>query len=179
MERLKEYYQKEIVKILKKEFNITNDMAVPTLEKIVINVGLGEAVTNKDAIEKVSEDIALIAGQKVRVNKAKKAVSNFKVKEGMEIGISVTLRRDRMWDFFEKLVGIVLPGIKDFRGVSRKAFDGYGNYALGIKEHTVFPEIDPNKIDKIRSLQIIIVTTAKENKIAIRLFELLGMPFTR
>lgn len=179
MTSFKEYYKKEIVGKLKKELNLSNDLSVPNLSKIVVNVGLGEAVTNKDSLAKVGEDLAIITGQKAKINKAKKAISNFKVKEGMEIGLSVTLRGDRMWFFFEKLVKIVLPRIKDFRGISRKAFDGYGNYALGIREYAIFPEIDPNKIDKIRSLQIIIVTTAKDDKSALRFLELLGMPFKK
>ena len=179
MNKLKEKYQNKIIKELKSELNLKNDLSVPTLEKLVVNIGLGEAVTNQKVIETVSEDLSLITGQKPVITKARKAISNFDIREGLPIGLKVTLRRDRMWDFYEKLVGIVLPRLKDFRGVSRKAFDGFGNYSLGIVDHTVFPEIDTNKIDRIRSFQVIIVTTAEKDEEGFLLLEKLGMPFAK
>ncbi|MBN2016144.1 50S ribosomal protein L5 [Candidatus Dojkabacteria bacterium] len=179
MSDLKEKYKKEILPELKKELKVKNDFEVPTLKQIVVNIGLGEVVNNKQVLEKVSEDLAVITGQKPLVTRAKKAISNFKIRKGLEIGLKIDLRSDRMWDFFEKVVSIVLPRIKDFRGVSRKAFDGFGNYSLGIRDHTVFPEIDPNKVDKIRSFQINIITTARNDKQGFRLLELLGMPFAK
>jgi len=179
MNRLKEKYKKEIIKKLKKELGKSNDFAVPNLKKIVINVGLGEVINNSQALETMSEDLKTITAQKPLVTKARKAISNFDIRPGLEIGLKVTLRRDRMWDFFDKLISIILPRIKDFRGVSRSAFDGFGNYSLGIKDHTVFPEIDPNKIEKIRSLQVNIVTTAENDKEGLKLLEVLGMPFSK
>lgn len=179
MDSLKEKYIKEAIPALKKELGISNDFAVPNLEKIVINTGLGEAIKNAEALGKMSEDLAIITGQKPLETKAKKAISNFDLRIGDKIGLKVTLRRDRMWNFFKKLVSIVLPRVKDFRGVSPKSFDGRGNYSLGIREHTVFPEIDPNKVDKLRSLQVIIVTTAENDKDALSLLEKLGMPFAK
>jgi len=179
MNRLKETYKKEIVPKLMKKLKIENNMAVPNLEKIVINIGLGEVVKNPQALEKMSDDLSVITGQKPLVTKVKKAISNFNIRPGMDIGLKVTLRHDRMWDFFDKLVTIVLPMVKDFRGLSRRSFDGYGNYSLGMRDHTIFPEIDPNKIDKIRSLQIIIVTTARKDHDGLILLEELGMPFAK
>lgn len=179
MSQLKEKFNKELTQKLKKELNLTNDFAVPRVEKIVLNAGMGEAITNREALQKMSENLAIISGQKPLITKSKSAISNFKVKKGMEVGLKVTLRGQRMWDFLEKLIAIVLPRVKDFRGISRKAFDGKGNYTLGIKEHTVFPEIDPNKIDKLRSFEITIVTSARDNKSGEKLLEALGMPFTK
>lgn len=179
MNSLKERYKKEIVPELKKELGYTNDLSVPNLSEIIVNVGLGEAVTNPQAIEQMSKDIATITGQKPYVTKARRAISNFKIRAGQKIGLKVTLRRERMWDFFQKLVNIVLSRVKDFRGVSRRAFDGQGNYALGIREHTVFADIDPNKVDKLRSLQVVIVTTARDDKEGLLLLEKLGMPFAK
>jgi large subunit ribosomal protein L5 len=179
MNRLKEKYNKSLLKELKKELSIDNEMAVPNLKKIVVNIGMGEAVKNPQSLEKMGEDLALITGQKPRVTKTYKAISNFGIRQGMDIGIMVTLRRERMWDFFDKLVSIVLPRLKDFRGVSRKAFDGFGNYSLGVVDHTVFPEVDPNKVDRIRSLQIIIVTSAGDNRKGLALLQKLGMPFAK
>ena len=162
-----------------KEGGFKNPMEVPMLKKIVVNVGAGEAVNNKTAIEEIVEILRLITGQKPVVNKAKKAVSAFKIREGMEIGVSATLRGDRMWEFFDKLVNVVLPRTKDFRGLSPKSFDGAGNYSLGVEDHTVFVEIDPNNVTKIRSLEITIVTTAKNDKDARLLLDKFGFPFKK
>lgn len=179
MNRLKERYQKEIVKKLKEEFKYANDMEVPTITKIVINSGMGsEVTTNPSAMDVMFEDIKTIAGQNPVKTKSTKAISNFKIRKNLEIGIKVTLRKERMWDFYDKLVNIVLPRVRDFRGVERK-FDGNGNYSLGITEHIVFPEIDTTRIDKLRGLQIIINTSAKTDKEAEKLLELLGMPFKK
>jgi len=150
MARLKEEYNNKIKQELMKEGGFKNPMEVPMLKKIVVNVGAGEAVNNKTAIEEIVEILRLITGQKPVVNKAKKAVSAFKIREGMEIGVSATLRGDRMWEFFDKLVNVVLPRTKDFRGLSPKSFDGAGNYSLGVEDHTVFVEIDPNNVTKIK-----------------------------
>ncbi|KKR05653.1 MAG: 50S ribosomal protein L5 [candidate division WS6 bacterium GW2011_GWF2_39_15] len=179
MTRLQEDYNKRVRPELMKELNLSNFMAVPTIKKIVINCGVGEAVTNGNAIEEVSEIISLIAGQKPVVNKAKKAIAAFKIREGLEIGVSTTLRGDRMWEFFDKLVNVVFPRTKDFRGVNPKAFDGAGNYSIGILEHTVFPEIDANKVAKIRPLQLTIVTSTKDDKQAYALLDKFGFPFIK
>ncbi|BCX14270.1 MAG: 50S ribosomal protein L5 [Candidatus Dojkabacteria bacterium] len=173
-------YENEIKPELKKLLGIENDMAVPTLEKIVVNAGIGsEYKNNSGVIEEMSEIIATITGQKPVVTKAKKAIANFKIRAGMPNGVKVTLRKDRMWDFYYKLVNIVFPRVKDFRGVSDKSFDGRGNYTVGIVEHTVFPEIDINKLQKIRSLQVVINTTADNDEHAKILLEKLGMPFRK
>lgn len=178
--RLKTKYLETIKSELMTELGMTNTMAVPTISKVVINVGMGkEATSNSNAVAEMVEDITLIAGQKPIVTKSKLAISNFKLRENMDNGIKVTLRGDRMWDFTDKLISIVLPRIKDFRGVSATAFDGHGNYALGIKEHTVFPEIDTSKLGKIRSMQVIICTTAATDEQAYKLLEKFGMPFKK
>jgi large subunit ribosomal protein L5 len=177
MSRLREEYKEKIRSELLKEETFSNVMAVPTLKKIVINVGVSEATTNSEALEDVIEILTLISGQKPVVTKAKKAVSSFKVRAGMEIGVMVTLRGDRMWDFFDKLINVVMPRTKDFRGLPVTAFDGAGNYSLGIEDHTVFPEIDANNVRKIRSLQVTIVTTAKEDKPAKMFLDKFGFPF--
>jgi large subunit ribosomal protein L5 len=177
MARLKEEYNKKVKQELLKEGDFSNVMAVPTLEKIVLNVGVSEATTNSEAIDEVVEILTKIAGQKPIVTKAKKAVSAFKVRGGMDIGVAVTLRGDRMWDFFDKLINIVLPRTKDFRGLPATAFDGAGNYSIGLEDHTVFPEIDANQVRKIRSLQVTIVTTAKEDKPAKMFLDKFGFPF--
>lgn len=179
MARLKEEYNNKIKQELMKEGGFKNPMEVPILKKIVVNVGAGEAVNNKTAIEEIVEILRLITGQKPVVNKAKKAVSAFKIREGMEIGVSATLRGDRMWEFFDKLVNVVLPRTKDFRGLNPKSFDGAGNYSLGVEDHTVFVEIDPNNVTKIRSLEITIVTTAKNDKDARLLLDKFGFPFKK
>lgn len=178
--RLKQKYEKEVRSELMQELGISNVLAAPTLTKIVVNAGIGkEYNTNSNVAEEFSEDIALIAGQKPVVTMSKKAVSNFKLRENMQNGLTVTLRGDRMWDFYDKLVNVVLPRVKDFRGVSSKAFDQRGNYALGIKEHTVFPEIDTSKLVKIRSLQVIICTSAEDDDAGRLLLTKLGMPFKK
>ncbi|MGE5674200.1 MAG: 50S ribosomal protein L5 [Mycobacterium leprae] len=177
MATLKTKYEQEVVPALQKQFNYANVMMIPRLEKIVVNVGLGEAVQNAKAVDAAVADIAAITGQKPVVTKAKKSIANFKLRAGMPIGCKVTLRGERMWDFLEKLVNLALPRVRDFRGVSPKAFDGRGNYALGLKEQLIFPEIDYDKVDKIRGMDIIVVTTAGTDEEAKSLLKGLGMPF--
>jgi len=179
MARLKEEYNKKIKKEIMKEKGYDNPMQVPTLEKIVVNVGAGEAVTDSSALDDIIEMLSLIAGQKPIVNKAKKAISAFKIRKGMDVGVSVTLRGDRMWEFFDKLVNVAFPRTKDFRGLNPGAFDGAGNYSVGIEDHTVFVEIDPNNVSKIRSLQVTIVTTAKNDEEAKLLLDKFGFPFRK
>lgn len=175
--RLKEKYQKEIVPALTKEFNYKNPMSVPKLEKIVINVGLGEAIQNAKAIDVAVGDLQTIAGQKPVVTKAKKSIAAFKLREGMSIGAMVTLRGERMYEFLDRFVSLALPRVRDFRGVSPKAFDGRGNYTVGLKDQLIFPEIDFGKIDKARGMNVCIVTTAKTDEEARSLLRHLGMPF--
>ncbi len=179
MARLREKYNKTLKKELAKELGLTNLMEVPTLKKIVINVGAGATISEAEALEEIVGLVTQISGQKPVVNKARKAVSAFKVREGMEIGVSVILRGNRMWEFFDKLVNIVFPRIKDFRGLEVSAFDGSGNYSVGIEDHTVFPEIDANNIRKIRSLEVTIVTTAKDDKSGKALLDKFGFPFKK
>lgn len=177
--RLKEKYLTEVVPQLKARLDYTNIMQLPRLEKIVFNIGLGEAIQDPKALEAAEKDLSTISGQRPVTTKAKKSISPFKLRAGMPIGMMVTLRGKRMYDFFDKLVNIVLPRFRDFRGVSRDSFDGRGNYSLGIKEQIVFPEIDYDKIDKIRGFEVTIVTTAKNDDEARTLLELMGMPFRR
>jgi len=177
--RLKIKYEQEIIPQLMKELGIKNKMAVPGLTKIVVNSGLGEAKTDNTAIEEMVRDIAMITGQKPIVTKSKKAISNFKIRKGMDIGVKVTLRRDMMWYFLDRVVAVALPRVKDFRGIPVNAFDGNGNYALGLKEHTIFPEVDATKVSKLRGLQVIICTNAKNDEQAKSLLKLLGMPFQK
>lgn len=180
MTELQQKYQKEIKKKLKEKFDVKNDMAVPTLKKIVVNAGIGKEYQNNTAVvDEMTETLGQITGQKPIVVNSKVAISNFKLREGTPNGLKVTLRGDRMWDFFYKLVSVTLPRIKDFRGVSRKAFDDHGNYSMGIKDHTIFPEIDTSTLVKIRSLQVVIGTTAKNNEEGMALLEMLGMPFEK
>lgn len=179
MARLRDEYNKSIRKDLMKELGYSNVMEAPTLKKIVINVGAGAALTEADAMEDIVDIVTKISGQKPVVNKARKAVSAFKVREGMEIGVSVTLRGNRMWEFFDKLVNIVLPRTKDFRGLNVTAFDGSGNYSVGIEDHTVFPEIDANNIRKIRSLEVTIVISAKDDKSGKAFLDKFGFPFKK
>ena len=179
MTRLQEEYNKRIKQELLTEGGFGNVMAVPTLKKIVLNIGAGEAVKDSSALEDMVEILTKISGQKPVVNKARKAISAFKIREGMEIGVSVTLRGDRMWEFFDKLVNIVFPRTKDFRGLNDSAFDGSGNYSIGIEDHTVFPEIDPNNTSKIRSLEITIVTSAKDDESGKMLLDKFGFPFKK
>ena len=175
--RLRERYTKEIAPALAKEFEITNAMAVPRLEKIVINMGMGEAVANSKVIDTAADELRAIAGQKPVVTKAKKSIAQFKLRQGMPIGTMVTLRGDRMYEFLDRLVSVALPRVRDFRGVSPKAFDGRGNYTLGIRDQLIFPEIDFNKVDKTRGMNISIVTTARNDEHARALLKALGMPF--
>jgi len=177
--RLKEKYLTEVVPQLKARLDYTNVMQLPRLEKIVLNIGLGESIQDPKALEAAEKDLSTISGQHPVTTKAKKSISPFKLRAGMPIGMMVTLRGKRMYDFFDKLVNIVLPRFRDFRGVSRDSFDGRGNYSLGIKEQIVFPEIDYDKIDKIRGFEVTIVTTAKNDDEARTLLELMGMPFRR
>ena len=177
MTRLTEIYLKDVVPQLMKAFGYKNVMQVPRLEKVTLNMGLGEAVQNVKILDSAVEELSLIAGQKAVITKAKRSIANFKLREGMPIGVMVTLRRDRMMEFFDKLVNTALPRVRDFRGVSGKAFDGRGNYALGIREQIIFPEINLDKIDKIKGLNVSIVTTAKTDEEGKELLRLLGMPF--
>lgn len=174
---MKQRYVAEAIPALKTEFGYQNAMQVPRLEKIVVNIGLGEALTNSKAVDAAVGDLALITGQRAIVTKAKKSIATFKVREGNPVGAKVTLRGERMWDFFERLTRVALPRIRDFRGVSGKAFDGRGNYTLGLREQLSFPEIDFDKIDRLRGLEVTIVTTAKSDEESKRLLALLGMPF--
>jgi large subunit ribosomal protein L5 len=175
--RLKERYTKEIAPAISKEFEIKNPMAVPRLEKIVINMGMGEAIANAKILDTAADEIRAITGQKPVITKAKKSIASFKLRQGMPIGVMVTLRGDRMYEFLDRLVSVALPRVRDFRGVSPKAFDGRGNYTLGIREQLIFPEIDFNKVDKTRGLNISIVTTARNDEQARSLLKALGMPF--
>ncbi len=179
MGALKDYYYNECVPALKEEFGYTNIMQVPKLEKIVLNMGLGEAVQNPKIIDGAVNELTRIAGQKAVVTKAKKSIASFKLREGMPIGCRVTLRGDRMYDFLSKLVNIALPRVRDFRGMSPKWFDGRGNYSLGIKEQIIFPEIEYDKIDKIKGLNITIVTSAPTDNEGRALLGLMGMPFKK
>ncbi|WBW98005.1 50S ribosomal protein L5 [Oceanirhabdus sp. W0125-5] len=177
--RLQEKYQKEVVPALMEKFGYENIMQVPKLEKIVINMGLGEAKENSKVIESAVNDLQLISGQKPVITKARKSVANFKLRTGMSIGTKVTLRKVRMYEFADKFINIALPRERDFRGVSAKSFDGRGNYAVGIKEQLIFPEIEYDKIDKIRGMDVIFVTTAKTDEEARELLKLMGMPFAQ
>jgi len=177
LKMLKEFYQKEVAPKLKDEFVKGNVYSVPTLEKIVVNMGVGEFKENQDELDKASAELAQILGQNPAFRSAKRAVASFSIRRGDVVGIAGTLRGRRMWDFFEKLVKIVLPRIRDFRGISRKSLDGKGNLTIGFKEHTAFPEIDPHKIGNIRGLEITIVTSAHNDENAYRVLKELGMPF--
>jgi large subunit ribosomal protein L5 len=177
MSRLIEIYQKDLMPALTREFNYKSPMEVPSLQKIVLNMGLGEAIQNIKVLDAAMEELALIAGQRPVVTRARKSIASFKLREGMPIGCMVTLRKLRMYEFFDKLVNIALPRVRDFRGLSDKSFDGRGNYTVGIKEHIIFPEIDYDKIDKIKGLNISIVTTAKTDEEGKTLLKMMGMPF--
>lgn len=177
MSRLKVTYEKDLMPALIKEFGFTSAMEVPRLDKIVLNIGLGEAIQNIKVLDSAMEELTLIAGQRPVVTRARKSIASFKLREGMPIGCMVTLRRIRMYDFFDKLVNVTLPRVRDFRGLSDKSFDGRGNYTVGIKEHIIFPEIDYDKIDKIKGLNISIVTTAKTDEEGKALLKMMGMPF--
>ena len=177
--RLQERYDSEVRKALQEKYNYSSPMQIPGLNKIVINIGVGDATQDSKRLEEAVAELTQITGQKPVITKAKKSIATFKVREGQEIGCKVTLRGLRMWDFFDKLVSIALPRVRDFRGVSRNAFDGRGNYTLGIKEQLIFPEIDYDKVTKVRGMDIVIVTTANKDEEAYTLLELLGMPFHR
>ena len=179
MNRMKELYQSEIVPALIRDLNLGNIMQVPRIQKVVINIGLGEAMDNPKALDAAVADIVQITGQKPVVTKARKAIANFKLREGRSIGAKVTLRGERMWSFLDRLMNIVLPRVRDFRGVSPEAFDGRGNYTLGLREQLIFPEIEYDKIDKIRGLEISIVTTAPNDDQARLMLQMLGMPFRK
>lgn len=177
MELLKEQYEKEVVPALMKKFNYKSIMEVPKLDKIVINIGLGDVKDNPKSLENAVSDLQIITGQKPVITKARKSIAAFKLREGVNIGCKVTLRREKMYDFALKLFNVALPRVRDFRGVSANSFDGRGNYSMGIKEQLIFPEIEYDKIDKIRGMDIIFVTTAKSDEEAKELLTLLGMPF--
>jgi large subunit ribosomal protein L5 len=177
MARLKEYYKKEVIPELIKAFDYKNPMEVPRLVKIVVNMGLGEAVQNVKILDSAVEEMTKIAGQKPVITKARKSIATFKLRQGMSIGCCVTLRRERMYEFFDRLVNVALPRVRDFRGIPFKSFDGRGNFALGLKEQIIFPEIDYDKVEKVRGMNIAIVTTAKTDDEARQLLKLLGMPF--
>jgi large subunit ribosomal protein L5 len=175
--RLKEKYQTEVVPALMQEFQYRSVMQAPRLEKIVLNIGLGEAIQNSKALDAATSDLAAIAGQKPVITRARKSIAAFKVRQGMPIGVMVTLRGPRMWSFLDRLMNLVLPRLRDFRGVSRRSFDGRGNYSLGLREQIVFPEIDYDKVDKLRGLEVVIVTTAPDDEQGYALLKRLGMPF--
>jgi large subunit ribosomal protein L5 len=179
MARLKEKYKKEIVPSLMNRFGYKNVMQVPKLDKIVVNVGAGDAIQNAKLLDSAMSDLASITGQKPAVKRAKKAISNFKLKAGMPIGCMVTLRKNRMYEFFDRLVNITIPRIRDFRGTSPTSFDGRGNYNLGVEEQIIFPEIDYDKVEKIRGMNITVCTTAKTDEEGFELLKALGMPFRR
>ncbi|NLL00177.1 MAG: 50S ribosomal protein L5 [Clostridiales bacterium] len=179
MARLKEFYLNEIVPGMIKKFGYKNVMEVPKLNKIVINMGVGEAKENAKVLEAAAKDMEIIAGQKPVITKAKKSIANFKLREGMSVGCKVTLRGEKMYDFADRLINLALPRVRDFRGVNPNAFDGRGNYALGIKEQLIFPEIDYDKVDKVRGMDIIFVTTAKTDEEARELLTGFGMPFRK
>jgi len=177
MARLHDRYKAEIVPVLKEKFGYRNVMQVPKLSKVVVNMGLGDAIENVKVIETAAAEIAIITGQKPVVTKARKSIANFKLREGVPIGVMVTLRRDQMYHFLDKLIAIALPRVRDFKGVSPKGFDGRGNYTLGIREQIMFPEVNYDKIDKIRGMNITIVTTARTDEEGLELLRLMGIPF--
>ena len=177
--RLKEKYTNEVVSALTEKYNYSSVMAVPKVEKIVLNMGVGDAVNNAKNLEKAAAELALISGQKPLITKAKKSIAGFRLREGMPIGTKVTLRGERMYQFLDKLFNISLPRVRDFRGVSKTAFDGRGNYTLGVKEQLIFPEINFDKVNKVRGMDIVIVTSAKTNEEAKALLQELGMPFAK
>ena len=179
MNRMQELYNKEVVPALRKAFEFKNIMQVPRIEKVVVNIGVGEALDNPKAIEAAVSDLTIITGQKPVMNKARKSIANFKLREGRLIGTKVTLRGDRMWSFLDRLVNTALPRVRDFRGVSANGFDGRGNYTLGLRDQLIFPEIEYDKIDKLRGMEVTIVTTAKNDDQARTMLQLLGMPFSK
>jgi large subunit ribosomal protein L5 len=177
--RLREHYTESVVPALVKDFEYQNRMQVPRLHKVTLNIGIGEAIANAKALDAAVADLTTIAGQKPIVTRAKKSIAAFRVRTGMPVGVTVTLRGERMWDFMDRLINAALPRLRDFRGVSMRSFDGRGNYTLGLREQLLFPEIDYDKIDKVRGLEVTVVTSARTDEEARRLLELLGMPFQR
>jgi large subunit ribosomal protein L5 len=177
MARLKDRYDEEIAPALKERFGIENSMRVPRLEKIVVNMGVGEAVQNSNALDGAMEDLARITGQKAQLRRARKSIAGFKIREGMPVGARVTLRGERMWEFLDRLISVALPRVRDFRGVSPNSFDGHGNFALGLREQLIFPEISYDAIDATRGLDVAVVTTTESDEEARELLRLLGMPF--
>jgi len=177
MARLKDYYKSEVVPAMMKQFGYRNPMQVPRLEKIIVNMGLGEAIQNVKILESASAEIGALTGQKPVITKARKSIATFKLRKGMSIGCMVTLRQERMYEFFDRLVNVALPRIRDFRGIPPSSFDGRGNFAMGIKEQFIFPEIDYDKIDKVKGMNVVIVTTARTDEEARHLLKLMGMPF--
>lgn len=176
---LKVKYENEVIAALKKRFNYTSVMAVPRIEKIVVNMGMGEAVADAKVLDKAVEELSAITGQKPMITKARKSIAGFKLRAGMPIGCMVTLRKDRMYEFLERLMNVALPRVRDFKGVPSKAFDGRGNYTLGVREQIIFPEIDYDRVDKLRGLNVAIVTTARNDEEGYHLLKELGMPFSR
>ncbi len=179
MARLHDFYKSDVAPALMKKFSYKSPMQIPKIDKIIVNVGCGEARDNAKVLDSVMNDIATITGQKAIVTRARKSVANFKIREGMPIGAKVTLRADRMWEFLDRLINVALPRVRDFRGINPNAFDGRGNYALGLKEQLIFPEIEYEKIDKIRGMDIVICTTAKTDEEARELLSLIGAPFAK
>jgi large subunit ribosomal protein L5 len=177
MARLKKYYSDNVISALTKEFNYKNPMQVPKIEKIVVNMGLGEAIQNAKIIDSAAQELAMITGQKPVITKAKKSIATFKLRQGMAIGCCVTLRKEIMYEFFDRLVNVALPKVRDFRGISANAFDGRGNFSIGLQEQIIFPEIDYDKVEKIKGMNITIVTTAKTDDEARALLKLMGVPF--
>jgi large subunit ribosomal protein L5 len=177
--RLRERYQQELVPALMKDLNLENVMQVPRVQKVVVNIGMGESIQNAKTLDAAVGDLTQIVGQKPVITKAKKSIAAFKVRTGMPIGVMVTLRQDRMYEFLDRLINIALPRVRDFQGVPTKAFDGHGNYTLGLREQLIFPEIEYDRIDKLRGMEIVIVTSAQTDAQARRLLEMLGMPFRR
>ena len=177
MSRLKEKYAKEVAPALKKEFGYANVMAIPRVSKVIINMGLGEATSNAKIVDTAADELSKITGQKAAVRRAKKSIAAFKVRQGMPVGAMVTLRGERMYDFLDRLIGIALPRVRDFKGVSPKGFDGRGNYTLGLRDQIIFPEIDYMKVDKARGMNVSVVTTAKTDEEARKLLQLIGLPF--
>jgi large subunit ribosomal protein L5 len=179
MNKMKEQYQKEVAPALMKALNLDNVMQVPRVQKVVVNIGMGEAMDNPKAMDAAVNDVTLITGQKPVVTKAKNSIANFKLREGRTIGVKVTLRGEKMWAFLDRVMNVVLPRVRDFRGVSPDAFDGRGNYTLGLREQLIFPEIEYDKIDKVRGMEITIVTSARSDDHAAVLLQMLGMPFRK
>jgi len=177
--RLHQRYENDVVPVLKRDFNYTNPMQVPRLSKVSVNVGVGEAITNSKALDATVRDVSMITGQKPIVKKARKSIAQFKLREGQNVGVTVTLRGERMWEFLDRLMNAALPRTRDFRGVPSRSFDGRGNFTLGLREQLIFPEISYDQVDKTRGLEVSIITTAATDQEARRLLELLGMPFQR